>query len=147
MTILTSVPFRSADIFVLDSWPFVERLLRSASLPRMDELIEQAAKAKATLLLSEMNLGEIFYLVAKHSGEMEAESVLRTMQRLPISIVSISAGEVLRAARLKARSTLSYADCFCAALAIEHKAVVLTGDPDFLPLERAGLLRMEWIGR
>ncbi len=43
---------------------------------------------------------------------------------------------VVLAAALKARGGgLSYADCFCAALAFELGATVVTGDPDFHAFE------------
>jgi predicted nucleic acid-binding protein len=143
---LTSVPSHRSDIFILDSWPFLERVLKGASIPRMDILIEMAARSEVRLLLSEMNLGEIFYLVAKQRSESEAESVMRMMTQLPIDIVGVASGDVLSAARLKALTTVSYADCFCAILAIRHGASVVTGDPDFLDLHKEGLLQVEWVG-
>ena len=39
------------------------------------------------------------------------------------------------AARFKAKGGISYADCFAAALAKQHKATLLTGDPEFKQLE------------
>jgi uncharacterized protein len=143
---LTSAPSRKVDIFILDSWPFLERVLKGASIPRMDALIEMAARSEVKLLLSEINLGEIFYLVAKRRSVAEAEFVLLTMTRLPIDVVGVASGDVLSAARLKAITTVSYADCFCAALAIRYGASVVTGDPDFLDLQNSGLLQVDWIG-
>ncbi len=112
----------------------------------MDFLIERAAKSEVRLFLSEMNLGEIFYLVAKIRSELEAENIIRTIEQLPIDIVGVASGDVLSAARLKASTTVSYADCFCALLAIRHGAKVVTGDPDFLDLQQIGLLKVDWVG-
>jgi len=112
----------------------------------MDLLIERAARSEVKLYLSEMNLGEIFYLVAKRLGEPEAERVVKTIAQLPIDIVGVASGDVLSAARLKASTTVSYADCFCASLAVRHGAKVVTGDPDFLDLQRVGLLQVDWVG-
>jgi predicted nucleic acid-binding protein len=98
--------------------------------------------------MSEMNLGEVFYLVSKRTGDTaQAESVLQAILRLPIQIVPVAAGMALRAARLKAEHQLSYADCFTALLAIEHKAPILTGDLDFQELAAAGLVSVDWVGR
>jgi predicted nucleic acid-binding protein len=145
---LTSVPSLNVDVTILDSWPFVENILRKVRVHRLDELLERASKSEMLLLMSEMNLGEVFYLVAKHKGDTElAESVLATILRLPIQIVPVATGMVLRAARLKAERQLSYADCFGALLAIDNHAPMLKGDPDFLKLEADGLIRVDWVGR
>ena len=96
--------------------------------------------------MSEMNLGEIFYLVARNKGYSVAEGTLLAIEEMLIEIVPVAHGDVLRAARLKARHPISYADCFCANLAIDHQAPILTGDPDFLRLQTAGLLAVHWLG-
>jgi ribonuclease VapC len=40
---------------------------------------------------------------------------------------------------------MSYADCFAAALAQRLDAAVVTGDPEFEDIERAGELKVEWL--
>jgi ribonuclease VapC len=47
---------------------------------------------------------------------------------------------VLAAAHIKARFPIAYADAFAVVAALEHGGVVLTGDPEFRPLARAGLV-------
>lgn len=143
---LTSVPSPIGEVFVLDSWVFLERALKGVRVQRLDALIEMAAASQVTLLLSEMNLGEIFYLVSKQKGEATAEAVLQTILQLPIAVVPVLSGDVMNAARLKAGTTLSYADCFCAVLALRFGASIVTGDPDFLKLQPSGLLRVDWVG-
>jgi len=44
---------------------------------------------------------------------------------------------------LKCRHKLAYADSLAAALAIEHGAELVTGDPDFRSLE--GLVKIHWL--
>lgn len=151
---LTSAPSRSAETYVLDSWPLLEMMLKSAAIAHLDTLIERAAKAEieraakaeVVLLLSEVNLGEIFYLIAKRNGDARADAAVLTITRLPIKIAPVSPGDVLKAARLKARSTLSYADCFCACIALASGAPVVAGDPDFLKLGKEGHLLVDWVG-
>lgn len=139
-------PLRNPESYVPDSWPFLELMVKSVPDPRLYELFRLAAKAETALFMNEMNLGEVFYLIAKEQGESVAQNALQTIARLPIRVVPVSAGDVLKAARLKARTTLSYADCFCAGVAMERDAAVVTGDRDFLELERVGLLRVDWVG-
>jgi predicted nucleic acid-binding protein len=42
---------------------------------------------------------------------------------------------------------ISYADSFAAALAVQRGARLVTGDPDFRPLEVANLLTIHWLVR
>ncbi len=48
-----------------------------------------------------------------------------------------------RRAEYKAQYPLSYADCFALSSAIEHKAVLVTGDPEFKKVEH--LVKMFWL--
>lgn len=54
---------------------------------------------------------------------------------------------MLSAARLKARYAISYADAFVVVVAQEQQAILLTGDPEFKPLEVDGILKVEWLSR
>ena len=42
---------------------------------------------------------------------------------------------VFKAAEYKAQYSISYADCFVLASAIEQKAAIVTGDPEFRKVE------------
>jgi predicted nucleic acid-binding protein len=57
-------------------------------------------------------------------------------QGLPIDFHSTTRQLADTAADFKARFKLSLADAFAAALAKEKKAELVTGDPEFKPLER-----------
>jgi ribonuclease VapC len=85
--------------------------------------------------VNEINVGEVFYIVAKHRSLSEAERVLRYLETLPLEIVSNGYAEVIDAARVKARFPLSYADAFTVATAIRFGACVVTGDPEFAAVE------------
>lgn len=61
---------------------------------------------------------------------------------LPITIADIRLELTLIAARFKAMLPIAYADCFALALAQEHGAPVLTGDPEFRRAEH--LVKVEW---
>jgi predicted nucleic acid-binding protein len=139
-------PSLNAEIYVLDSWPFMERELRGAAIPRLEELMGSAALGHLRLLISEMNLGEIFYLLAKRRGERDAEAWIEVAKRLPIEVIPVTSEQIWAAARLKAKTTLSYADCFVAVIAQMHDGIVVPGDPDFLQLRESSGLRVEWVG-
>ena len=50
---------------------------------------------------------------------------------------------VFKAAEFKADHAISYADCFALACALEHSAILVTGDPEFKKVSH--LLHVQWI--
>jgi ribonuclease VapC len=52
---------------------------------------------------------------------------------------------LLTAAGLKAKYPISYADSFAAALAMIKNCPLLTGDPEFTPLEKQGIISIQWL--
>ena len=66
-------------------------------------------------------------------------------QNLPINIPEVTNDLVLDAAHIKASHPLSYAGAFAVAVAINQKAIVLTGDPEFETVET--LVDVEWLNR
>ena len=64
----------------------------------------------------------------------EAEMNLR---RLPVLVVPVDLERATRAAALKQKHNLGYADAFAAELAIERGAWLVTADPEFSKLGKA----------
>jgi len=98
-------------------------------------LLEAARDQKATLNLSLINVGEMYYLMHRHKGAQWAEALLKDLHELPIILHQATEERIIAAARLKAEHLISYADAFAAALARELSAVLVTGDPEFKSLE------------
>lgn len=138
---------RCNKIFVLDSWPLMEWLRhREPIASQMNEWMEAALEGRLGLILSTINLGEVYYNCWHLWGEQEAERIHSLLVLLPIQIRHPSEKDVVAAARLKARFKISYADAFTAVLAQEIGAAVLSGDPDFLKLLQADICAVEWLG-
>lgn len=131
------------ESYVLDAWALLAMLQREEpAATRVRELLIQGEQQEAVLLLSMINLGEVYYRVGKQRGRQQADKVLALIRNLPLSIVPASDEAVLQAAALKMEHPLSYADAFAAALALARNARLVSGDPDFdqlsgaIPLER-----------
>lgn len=123
---------------VLDAWAVLAFLRREGPAARMVRLYLQRAHAgNLRLLLSLINLGEIYYRVFQSSGENKAEEALELLRRLPIQLVLVKEAMVLEAARLKAVHRISHADSFAVATARLHRGGVLTGDPEILALPKS----------
>ena len=58
-------------------------------------------------------------------------------------LLSVSNNLVFQAAEYKAEYNISYADCFILASAMGHKAIVVTGDPEFKKVKH--LVEIVWV--
>ncbi len=64
-------------------------------------------------------------------------------ERLNFTILPVTNDLVFKAAEYKAQYSISYADCFVLASAIENNAVVVTGDPELKKVEH--LVEIVWV--
>ncbi len=102
------------------------------------------AEAGNRVLMNDINIGEVYYVLARERGNDRADHFLGSiLPSLPIEIVITDFEMVIRAARIKARNALAYADCFGVATALRENAAILTGDPEFKAVE--SLVDVEWI--
>ena len=93
--------------------------------------------------MSEINLGEIYYLTIRRIGLSSAKIYLEQVCQLPIKVVSPSSEIIMLAAETKAEHAISYADCFAVATAISLSASIVTGDPEFKKVEH--LVSISWL--
>lgn len=111
----------------------------------MRKLIEQAIKGEVTLLMSQINLGEVIYHTERKHGVRQAQETLVEIEALPIQMIEATRRRVLDAAHLKANHRISYADAFAVALAQEHEAALVTGDPEFRALGQ--IIEVQWLAQ
>jgi PIN domain nuclease of toxin-antitoxin system len=130
---------------VLDSFAILAFLARESGAERVASVL-----VRGEPWMTLVNLGEVAYIIERVKGKAAADDIFANLlapQRtdgVPIRWLSLDAGLVRRAASLKARGGLSYADCFAAAAAAFLDCPVLTGDPEFTVAEKAGI-RVAWL--
>ena len=98
---------------------------------RVRRLLEEAFRTDLPLLLSAVNWGEVFYVAWRQHGEIMARQVEANLRRFPIVVIPADLDRATRAAAIKQKHNLGYADAFAAELAIERDAWLVTADPDF----------------
>lgn len=126
------------NVAVVDAWAALAYLRNEgAAGAAMRRYLRRAHAGNTRLLMSTINLGEVYYRMAQLTGEERADERLLLFRRLPIEIVQAREPLVLEAARLKARHPISYADAFAVATARLERAAVLTGDPEIVALPRS----------
>jgi predicted nucleic acid-binding protein len=131
-------------IRVLDSWAILEWI--NGQRPALDilaNLLSEAELGKTKLLMSAINVGEVYYFLRKNHSDALAESWRESSGTMPMSIEVPTAGDIWHAASLKSRFPIAYADAFAAMLAQKHACPLVTGDPEF---RRVKPLDVEWIG-
>jgi predicted nucleic acid-binding protein len=120
---------------VFDSWALMAFIEDEPAADAVQELIADAQDIDSGLLVTAINLGEVWYSLARVSSEINADRAIKEILGLGFAIVEIDWGLANHAAKLKAKHKLAYADCFAAALAQQRKIEIVTGDPEFKQLQ------------
>ena len=134
-----------SPVYLLDSFAFLAYLNNEPGKPRVEAILEQAQKLQCRICMCMINIGEVLYCVERRRGFVAAQKTLMLLHSLPIKILEVTNELVLDAAHIKASHPLSYADAFAVATAINQKAIVLTGDPEFESVET--MVTVEWLGK
>ncbi len=122
--------------FVLDTWAALAFLQgEEPAASRVKQLVEAAEEGRIEVLVSIINLGEVYYCVGRVKGEREARETLSDFRRLSVMVVPATEEAVFTAARFKMHHAISYADAFAAAAAEGSGATLVTGDPELEQLE------------
>lgn len=131
--------------YVLDSYALLALFASESGWRNVKKLLGHALAGRCKLLMSVVNLGEVLYIVERNLGLREVHRTLARIEELPIEISDADRTVTVAAAHIKAHYKIAYADCFAAALAKQEKADLVTGDPEFKPLEKDAVLSMVWL--
>jgi predicted nucleic acid-binding protein len=110
---------------------------------KVKNLLVACREESALGYMNQLNVGEVYYKIIRAVGIEEAKRFLDNFMRLPISFILPDSNLIWKASEIKAEHSISYADCFAAATALRHDAVILTGDPEFKKLK--ALVSIEWL--
>jgi len=128
---------------VLDSFALIAYFRGEAPGAAVRDLLDKAASADRPLEMSDVNYAEVKYMLIKKDGNASWEQASKVLEGLPIQFYSTSRSLADTAADFKARFKISLADAFAAALTKEKKAGLVTGDPEFRPLEKE--ITINWL--
>ena len=106
-------------------------------------LLEEIGKKGGIKYINAINLGEIIYSTKMEFGDQKKLEVLASIERLNFTILPVPNPLIFQAAEYKAEYSLSFADSFALASAIEYKATLVTGDPEFKKVEH--LVEIVWL--
>ena len=117
--------------FVFDSHALLKFFQKEKGYERVLHLLGEIRRTGAAKYINAINLGEIIYTTKKEFGDQKRLEVLAHLERLEFRILPVPNHLIFQAAEYKAQFPISFADCFALASAVEHKAAIVTGDPDF----------------
>jgi predicted nucleic acid-binding protein len=133
-----------AAVRVLDSYSLISYSEGEAGKDVMIDVFRSARDSGKQCLMSVVNWGEVYYTTLREAGQQRADNVARLIQTVSIHIVTAADLELTRqAALVKAGKTMSYADCFAAALAKHRRVELVTGDKEFKQVE--GEVKVLWL--
>lgn len=128
---------------LFDSFALLRFFQQEAGGEKVRDLLRESLAAGVPRLLNAINLGEMIYIVQRRCGEQKKLEMLAHLHRMDFTLLSCPNDLIFRAAELKARYPIAYADAFALASAIEHSASLVTGDPEFRRVE--DLVEIIWI--
>lgn len=129
---------------ILDAHALLVFLEKEPGHEKLESYFIAALEKDNYLLMTSVNLGEVYYIVLRECGREKAEEVEKIVATLPLEIIAADWPLAKEAARFKAARKLSYADCFAAALAKLYQGEVITGDKEFKAVEKE--IKVVWLG-
>ena len=128
---------------VLDSYALMAFFEDEPGADLVRALILKAEENKVNLLMTVVNLGEVWYSIARTNSPEVADQYIGEINGMAIEIVDADWPLTRQAALFKTDGNISFGDCFAAALAKTKKAELVTGDKEFRSLE--GEIKISWM--
>jgi predicted nucleic acid-binding protein len=135
----------SAKTYVFDANAILDYIMDGPGAPTIERVFREAFRHDAALMISVLNLGEVFYLLWRNKGEQKARQTIDDLTLLPLQIVPVDLPQALKAGEFKVLHKVPYADGIAAALAVAQKATLVTSDRDFEKFGRR--IPILWLSR
>jgi ribonuclease VapC len=129
--------------FLFDSFALLRFLQKEKGGEKVRDLLEMATAQQIPCLHNVINFGEVLYTTERRFGPQARMQVFIAIQQMGVTILPCPENLVYKAAELKAKYAMSYADTCALASAIEQQACLVTGDPEFRQVEH--LIAIEWV--
>lgn len=130
---------------VLDSHALLKLLRDETGAEAVAHILEKAGLRDQPVHMTDVNYAEVQYIVRRKDGDAAWQTIAQELPAAPIEFHPTNRRLADLAADFKARFKISLADAFAAALAKEKKAELVTGDPEFKPLEKE--IKINWLAK
>jgi predicted nucleic acid-binding protein len=129
--------------YIIDSYCIITYFEKDKGYEKVIELFCKASNNEINLYMNLINWGEVYYIILREQGFKKADLFENNFKKLPIEVVFSDMPLIKTASGYKAFNSLSYADCIAAATAKKYGGVLITGDKEFIQLEKE--VSIEWI--
>ena len=130
-------------IHILDASALYRYLSDGAGADIVASVLKEALATDTEVMMSVINWGEVYYTLVKHIGLAKTDKLMtELLGKVPVSLVGVALEDALRAARLKARYNIPYADAFAAALTRGQHVLVTADIEHFESGPKLRLLRL-----
>jgi predicted nucleic acid-binding protein len=128
---------------VLDASALYRFLTKEDGALIVADTFKQAAASGASVLMSAVNWGEVYYTLVKRIGLSKADAAIASvLDKAPIRLIEVRPEDAVQAARLKAQYNLPYADAFAAALTGNQRVLVTADLEHFERVPKLRLLKL-----
>lgn len=111
---------------------------------KVADMIADALDDGTPILMTVVNAGEVWYIVARRTTAAEADRTIKLLEEIGIEFINADWLLTKIAAGYKVNGNISFADCYAAALAKvgtgsgsdRVSSVLVTGDREFKQLEK-----------
>lgn len=125
-------------IYVLDASAILRYLDDGPGADRVENCINSHIALRDQIVVSAIQWGEVAGVLLRRHGQSAAQDALNDLQSLDFNLVPATAERAQRAAFIKERTKVPYADAFAVELASDSSNhVLLTADFDFKLAKRA----------
>jgi len=133
--------------YVLDACALIAFLNKETGGGTVRKLLKAAGDKNIEIFMNKLNMFEVYYGFYRAEGCERANSMYRTVGRLPIILIDGISDSVLQeAARIKSLYRMSLADSIALGEASIRGALLVTSDHhEFDPVEKCESIAFEWI--
>lgn len=128
--------------YVFDSHSLLKLFQQEKGYQKVSGLLENIEMSKKAKFISIINFAEIIYITKKRFGEETKIKAIAAIHDMGFEIIPAKDELVYKAAEIKGTYPMSFGDCFAMATAMEKKAILVTGDPEFRAVEK--LIKIYW---
>ncbi|HUT31932.1 MAG TPA: PIN domain-containing protein [Planctomycetota bacterium] len=128
---------------VFDSYAVLAFLFGEPGAGQVEGLLNAAATSGQRVLICSVNWAEVLYMSRRKREEKGLAGARGFARTMPVELIPADQTLAEAAAEFKAAHKLSLADAFAAALAAQRGAELVTGDPEFKPLD--GTISLRWL--
>ena len=122
--------------YLMDSWTWIEFFNKSDKSKRIVEILDSKENK---ILVSSVNVSEVYKWMLRERGLLAAEDVLSFMMKRCF-IIFVSTHIAVEAAKLNNLHKIGLGDSIVYATALLNDAILVTGDADFKGKDKIELI-------